>query len=68
LGGEFAVGDLIGEKGGDDILCALSCGILAEAEEKISSEVSYRKVVGGVIDIGRGDREAGRKLKLGEVG
>jgi len=68
LGGKFAVGDLIGEKGGDDLLCALSCGILAEAEEEISPEVGYRKVVGGVIDIGGGNRKAGGKLKLGEVG
>jgi len=37
LGGKFAVGNLIGEKGGYDILCPLSFRILAEAEEKISS-------------------------------
>ena len=47
MGGKFAVGNLIGEKGGYDILCALSFRILAEAEEKITSEVDYRKVVGG---------------------
>ena len=68
MGGEFSECDLIGEKGGDDILCALSCGILTEAEEKIPSEVGYRKVVGGVVDIGGGDRETGGKLELGEVG
>ena len=68
LGGEFAEGDLIGKKGGDDILCPLSRGILTEAEEQISSEVDHRKVVGGVVDVGGGDREAGGKLELGEVG
>ena len=68
MGGEFAEGDLIGEKGRNDILCTLSFGILTEAEEKISPEVSYRKVVGGVIDIGGGNRKTGGKLELGEVG
>ena len=51
MGGKFAVGNLIGEKSGDDILCALSFRILAEAEEKITSDVDYRKVVGGVVNI-----------------
>jgi len=68
LGGKLAVSNLIGEKGGDDIFCALSFGILAEAKEKISSEVGYRKVVSWVIDIGGGNGEAGAKLKLGKVG
>lgn len=68
MGGKFAVANLIGEKGGDDILCALSFRILAEAEEKITSEIDYRKVEGGVVDIGRGNRKAGGKLELGKVG
>jgi len=41
LGGKFAKGYLVGEESGDDIFCALSFGILAEAKEKISSEVGY---------------------------
>ena len=68
LGGKFSVGNLIGKKGGHDILCALSFGILAEAEEKVAPKVDYRKVVGGVVDIGGWNRKAGGKLELGKVG
>ena len=60
-------GEAIRKKGGDDIIGAVTFGILAETEVEISAEVNYGEVVGGVVEIGGGNGKGGGELNLGEV-
>jgi len=67
FGGESVAGEAIRKKGGDDIIGAFTLGVLTETEIEISAKVNYGEVVGGVVEIGRGNGKGGGELDFGEV-